>query len=54
MCVRFVIYRESKFQDARKYIIRYITDQANTDGNVGFLKEVNIDLWSLNIMFAKS
>jgi hypothetical protein len=48
-----VIYKESKFQDARKDIIRYITDQANADGKVGFLEEVKIDLWSLNILVGR-
>ena len=40
--------------DAQKDIIRFITDQANADGEVSLLEEVNIDLWSLNILVGRT
>uniref|UniRef100_UPI004047565B hypothetical protein n=2 Tax=Algoriphagus sp. TaxID=1872435 RepID=UPI004047565B len=46
----FSIHENVSNPDARKDIIRYITDQAKADGEIGLLEGVTIDLWSLNIM----
>jgi hypothetical protein len=46
----FSIHKDVSNPDARKDIIRFITDQAKADGEINILEEVTIDLWSLNIM----
>lgn len=50
----FSIHEDVSNPDAQKDIIRFITDQANADGKVSLLKEVNIDLWSLNILVGRN
>ena len=49
----FSINEDVSNPDARKDIIRFITDQANADGKVNLLEEINIDLWSLNILVGR-
>jgi hypothetical protein len=46
----FSIHKAVSNPDARKDIIRFITDQAKADGEINMMEEVTIDLWSLNIM----
>jgi hypothetical protein len=50
----FSIHENVSNPDAQKDIIRFITDQANADGKVSLLEEVNIDLWSLNILVGRN
>ena len=50
----FSIHEDVSNPDAQKDIIRFITDQANADGKVSLLEEVNIDLWSLNILVGRN
>jgi hypothetical protein len=49
----FSINEDVSNPDARKDIIRFITDQANVDGKVNLLEEININLWSLNILVGR-
>jgi hypothetical protein len=50
----FSIHEDVSNPDAQKDIIRFITDQANADGELSLLEEVNIDLWSLNILIGRN
>ena len=49
----FSIHENIRNPDARKDVIRFITDQAKADGEINMMEEVTIDLWSLNIMAGK-